>query len=55
METEWLTDAIPCDGGAEAFAADSGSYLITSAAALDAYPQYEVIRQTEEFALLYNP
>lgn len=55
METEWLTDATPCDGGAEAFAADSGSYLITSAAALDAYPQYEVIRQTEEFALLYNP
>ena len=40
---------------AEAFAADSGSYLITSAAALDAYPQYEVIRQTEEFSLLYNP
>lgn len=55
METEWLTDATPCDGGAEAFAADSGSYLITSAAALDAYPQYEVIRQTEEFSLLYNP
>ena len=32
METEWLTDAIPCDGGAEVFAADISDDALTVAA-----------------------
>lgn len=55
MEAEWLTDCIPCSGGTEGFAADPGSYLIVSSSALEAGTPYEVIRQTETYALLYNP